>query len=58
LNVGTPKALFDTDIYQILLTLDQYDVSADGQKFLINTRPEAAPEPATVYANWQADFKK
>jgi serine/threonine protein kinase len=58
LATGTPVALFDSKVIQVLLSGDQYDVTADGKKFLINTRPEAPPQPATIYANWQADFQK
>jgi Tol biopolymer transport system component len=36
-----------------------YDVSADGQRFLINTLPEqTASAPITVVVNWQAGLKK
>ena len=36
-----------------------YDVSADGQRFLINTAPEqAVSAPITVVLNWTAGLKK
>jgi hypothetical protein len=33
-------------------------VTADGQKFLINSMPEQAPQPITLYVNWPAALKK
>ena len=39
----------------------EYGVSADGQKFLINSTPQqsgAAPAPITVVLNWTAGLKK
>jgi hypothetical protein len=36
----------------------RYDVTADGQRFLINAFPEQAPEPITVVINWTAGLKK
>jgi len=36
-----------------------YDVSADGQRFLINTaNQEAAPSPITIVMNWAAGLRK
>ncbi len=36
----------------------QYDVSPDGQRFLINTEiREAAPAVVTVIVNWLADVE-
>jgi Tol biopolymer transport system component len=36
-----------------------YDVSGDGQRFLINTAPEqSASAPVTVVVNWTAGLKK
>ena len=36
---------------------DQYDVSADGQRFLVPIR-EATGVPLQVVVNWQAGLKK
>src|SRR5438270_13911461 len=58
LAVGTPQPLFQTKIAQIERAGHQYDVTADGQRFLINTRPEAASEALTLYSNWQAEIKR
>ena len=39
--------------------IDAYDVSADGQRFLINTVPEQATSaPITVVVNWTAGLRK
>jgi hypothetical protein len=38
-----------------------YDVSADGQRFLVNTAAEGterAPAPITLVVNWTAGLKK
>jgi len=57
-EVGAVKALFETRAaypnYQY-----PYDVSADGQRFLINTLPaQVASRPITVVVNWTAGLKK
>jgi hypothetical protein len=37
----------------------QYDVTADGQRFLVNTLVEASPAPPiTVVLNWIAGLKR
>jgi hypothetical protein len=39
---------------------NSYQVSADGQRFLVNMGPaqSATPTPITVVVNWTAGFKK
>ena len=58
-EVGTVKPLFETRPAQPGLP---YDVSSDGQRFLINTLPEVpeqvASEPITVVLNWIAGLNK
>jgi serine/threonine protein kinase len=50
---GNPVALFQTRIVQPRLVLFQYDVSKDGQRFLINSLPrEDAAAPLTIMVNW------
>jgi Tol biopolymer transport system component len=50
---GTPATLFQTRVVQPRLILFQYDVTADGQKFLINSLPrEDAAVPLRVMLNW------
>ena len=60
-DVGTPVALFQANARELVATSEQmmYDVSADGQKFLINTQvknPEA--RPMTVVLNWSGAADK
>jgi hypothetical protein len=57
-QVGAVKPLFPT---HLVGPRYEYDVSADGQKFLINSAPQqngAAPAPITVVVNWTAGLKK
>jgi Tol biopolymer transport system component len=56
-EVGSVTPLFDTLAVQGLRY--PYDVSADGQRFLINTGPEhVTDEPLAVVVNWIAGVKK
>jgi Tol biopolymer transport system component/predicted Ser/Thr protein kinase len=60
---GNPKVLFATRISGGAITqnITRYDVTPDGQKFLINTLPAEAAAPAspiTVVLNWQMGLKK
>jgi dipeptidyl aminopeptidase/acylaminoacyl peptidase len=63
LEAGQPAALFQTNIHEAggYVTSDkqQYDVTADGQRFLINTPEEgSASAPLTVVLNWPAALKQ
>jgi len=58
---GTPLALFQTHLRQSISANDliSYDVSADGRRFLINTKvdePNAAP--LAVVLNWTSEIEK
>ncbi|SPE38254.1 Serine/threonine protein kinase [Candidatus Sulfopaludibacter sp. SbA6] len=61
---GIPKALFAAPIWGGATTnnVTRYDVTADGNKFLINSLPTettaAPPSPITVVLNWEAGLKK
>lgn len=61
-EAGAPVGLFDA--HMVHLTPDvffEYDVTADGKSFLINTTggPDAASaQPLTVVTNWTAGLKK
>jgi eukaryotic-like serine/threonine-protein kinase len=64
LEVGSPKSLFDFS-FSPRFGFDgnpyayyQYDVTADGQRFLLTTPPENASLPVTVVLNWTAGLKK
>jgi hypothetical protein len=60
LGFGEPKPLFRiAGIAQYGTTRDfQFDVSADGQRFVIPTTGSASPPPFTVIENWQEKFDR
>jgi len=53
-EAGSPTALFKVGAERS----SHYDVTADGQRFLVNTRTDAQPLPITVLVNWTAQLKK
>jgi serine/threonine protein kinase/Tol biopolymer transport system component len=62
---GNPKALFDvrlpgTVVTGGISTFKPYDVSPDGQRFLVivTTQDRATSAPLTVVVNWQANLKQ
>jgi Tol biopolymer transport system component len=60
-EAGSPVALFQTHLRQpiSLMELVSYDATADGQKFLINTKvdePNAAP--LSIILNWASEMEK
>jgi hypothetical protein len=59
-DVGTARALFEAPIDTVsTATPNRYDVSADGQRFLINAPVESAGStPMTVVINWAAGLNK
>jgi hypothetical protein len=55
-EVGAVKPLFQTSLTG---QRAEYDVSADGERFLMIASPEQATStPITVVLNWTAGFKK
>ena len=55
---GAPRKLFSTKL-PMDETLDEYAVTADGQRFLVLVPlGEAAPSPITVVLNWTAGLKR
>jgi eukaryotic-like serine/threonine-protein kinase len=51
---GSPTPLFATRVGGALQGfMQQYDVSSDGQRFLMNTITEEAASPITVVLNWK-----
>jgi eukaryotic-like serine/threonine-protein kinase len=57
---GTPFPLFQPRLRQPISALDvcSYDVSADGQRFLINTKVDApSAAPLSVVLNWQKEIE-
>jgi eukaryotic-like serine/threonine-protein kinase len=53
-DAGTPTALFQANPRELVATSEQfsYDVSQDGQKFLINTQLKTGMAPMSVVLNW------
>jgi hypothetical protein len=62
LEIGTPAALFPVRIAGGPLpgnNKQQYAVSSDGQRFLINlTADEGAASPITLILNWKPAAKR
>jgi hypothetical protein len=59
LEPGNPVPLFQTRIVQTRLVLFQYDVSADGQRFLVNSLPrEDAAASLTLLVNWTEELRR
>ena len=61
LDAGTPVPLFQGSPRILVATseLVSYDVTKDGQRFLVNTQmknPES--QPMTVILNWSSALKK
>jgi hypothetical protein len=57
-EVGKPQPLFQTRVEPATGVIwHQYDLTADGQRFLVNT-PEAVSSPVTVVLNWPALLKQ
>ncbi len=55
---GIPRVLFDTDIV-IDPTNNQYEVTSDGQRFLLlKSLSAATATPITVVVNWTALLRK
>jgi len=60
-ETGPAATLFQTHARQPISAFDvsSYDVAADGQKFLINTRvDELRPAPLSVILNWASEMEK
>jgi Tol biopolymer transport system component len=56
-EVGAVKPLFDAHVFTGLRY--PYDVTADGQRFLLSTVPgQSSAAPITVVVNWTAGLKK
>ena len=56
LQVGKVRALFEIRPKRPGRSI--YDVTKDGQRFLVNTEVPQKPSPITVVLNWTADVKK
>ena len=56
LKIGPPKVLFQTPV-TVNPTIDQYGVTADGQRFIFG-EPLETETPITVVLNWTAGLKR
>ena len=58
-EAGLPQALFETRIRDVTIRRYHYDVTGDGERFLVNTAVEQkASAPITLVLNWTADLKR
>jgi hypothetical protein len=58
-EAGIPKPLFQTPIADVQLGLDQYDVTADGQRFLVLQPTDRTNQtPITVVVNWTSGLTR
>jgi hypothetical protein len=60
-SVGTPKVLFEGPYQPAPFTTPNYDVSPDGQRFLMikpSAAGEAAPTQIVVVQNWFEELKQ
>ena len=59
-KAGVPKVLFSAPIYGggVNVELHRWDLTPDGQKFLINSTSTGQSSPIAVVINWQAALKK
>ncbi len=59
-DAGTPAELFQANPRELVATSEQfsYDVSKDGQKFLINTQLKTGIAPMSVVLNWTAKLNQ
>ena len=54
-DAGAPVPLFQANPREMVATSEfSYDVSNDGQKFLINTQLKTEATPMSVILNWNA----
>jgi Tol biopolymer transport system component len=59
LTAGKPRPLFQTRILAQVEARNHYDVTSDGQRFVVNSRrPEDALLPITVVVNWRRGVEK
>lgn len=53
LEPGIPRRLFQTTITNPVLSIDLYDASADGQRFVVlSPSQDSRQTPITVVVNW------
>ena len=60
-EAGFPNGLFVTHTRQPISAMDffSYDVTPDGQKFLVNTKVDTSNSaPLSVILNWSSEMEK
>jgi hypothetical protein len=60
-EAGFPSGLFVTHTRQPISAMDffSYDVTSDGQKFLVNTKVDTSNSaPLSVILNWSSEMEK
>jgi len=58
-EISAPTPLFEVRVPSGNGYVQQYDVTRDGQRLLVNTLVEdSAESPITVVLNWTAGFKR
>jgi len=58
METAAPQPLFRADV-PFTTVLDQYDVTADGKRFLIiENEANATSPPINVVVNWAEEFRK
>jgi Tol biopolymer transport system component len=58
IDVGAVRPLFETRLYYGLLSGNAYDVSADGQRFLVAYEPQQSNSEIALVADWPATLRK
>jgi serine/threonine protein kinase len=58
LQVGQAKPLFPVPVVDTFIVGRSYEVSSDGQRFLLRALASGAAPSLTVVLNWQAQLKK
>jgi hypothetical protein len=53
-----PEPLFQTRVIAPNFVVRQYDVSADGKRFIVNSLPPAGTVPLTLLSNSMAEPEK
>jgi Tol biopolymer transport system component len=55
-EAAAPRALFQTKILPLVEARNHYDVTRDGQRFVVNSRrPEDASLPITILSGWMPE---
>ncbi len=58
-NIGSVRPLFQINPFLGALNRDGYDVTADGQRFLVSAaESEEVSSPITLVVNWPVEVKK